>query len=109
MDEYVAGRGPDSYDDVQDAGFSHGFGRLEANRELVEWMRQYNADPSHAVTLRFYGFDSPTEMMGTDSPRDCWSSSSTTWPRSTAPARRAWRERIEPLLGEEPAGRTPRR
>jgi erythromycin esterase-like protein len=31
-------------------------------------MRQYNADPLHEDKIRFYGFDSPTEMMGTDSP-----------------------------------------
>jgi erythromycin esterase len=60
---------PASYDDVQDSGFSHGFGRQQANRELVEWMRGYNADPAHDVKLRFYGFDSPTEMMWSDSPR----------------------------------------
>jgi erythromycin esterase-like protein len=53
---------------VQDAGFSHGFGRLDANRELLEWMRRYNADSSRRVKLRFYGFDSPTEMTHTDSP-----------------------------------------
>src|SRR5262249_23928922 len=35
--EYVAGGGPASYEAVQDAGFGHDFGRLEANRELVEW------------------------------------------------------------------------
>ena len=52
----------------QRAGFSHGFGRLEANRELVEWMRQDNADPSHPIKLQFYGFDSPTEMCYADSP-----------------------------------------
>jgi len=57
---YVAGRGPASYEAVQDAGFGQGFGRLEANRELVEWMRRYNADPAHRVKLRFYGFDIPT-------------------------------------------------
>lgn len=69
VNEYVAGRGPTSYEAVQDTGFSHDFGRLEANRELVEWMRRYNADPAHQVKLRFYGFDSPSEMTGTDSPR----------------------------------------
>jgi erythromycin esterase-like protein len=53
---------------VQEAGFSHGFGRLDANRELVEWIRAYNADFSHRVKLQFYGFDSPTEMIGSDSP-----------------------------------------
>jgi erythromycin esterase len=69
VNEYIAGRGPASYEAVQETGFSHGFGRLEANRELVEWMRRYNADPSHSVKLQFYGFDSPTEMTGSDSPR----------------------------------------
>ncbi|MGI8587085.1 MAG: erythromycin esterase family protein [Chloroflexia bacterium] len=68
VNDYVAGRGPTSYEAVQDTGFSHGFGQLDANRELVEWMRQYNADPSHQVKIRFYGFDSPTEAYGTDSP-----------------------------------------
>jgi erythromycin esterase len=68
VNEYVAGRGQASYEAMQDTGFSHGFGRLDANRELVEWMRRHNADPSHRVKLQFYGFDSPTEMIGTDSP-----------------------------------------
>ncbi len=68
VNEYVAGRGPASYDALQDTGFSHGFGRLDANRELVEWMRAYNADGAHCVKLQFYGFDSPTEMMFSDSP-----------------------------------------
>ncbi len=64
VNEYIAGRGPASYEAVQEAGFSHGFGRLDANRELVEWMRRYNADPAHAIKLQFFGFDSPTEMYG---------------------------------------------
>ena len=68
VNEYIAGRGPDSYEALQEIGFSHGFGRLEANRELVEWMRLYNADPNHGFKLHFYGFDSPTEMIGSDSP-----------------------------------------
>lgn len=69
VNEYVAGRSPASYDALQDVGFSHGFGRLDANRELVEWMRAYNSDPANSIKLHFYGFDSPTEMTGTDSPR----------------------------------------
>src|SRR5947209_16951674 len=69
VNEYVAGGSPTGYEAVQDSGFSHGFGRLDANRELVEWMRHYNADPSHRITLQFYGFDSPTEMISSDSPR----------------------------------------
>src|SRR5690606_38508408 len=69
VNEYIAGRGPGSYEAIQETGFSHGFGHLKANRELVEWMREANADPARAVKLRFYGVDSPTEMTSTDSPR----------------------------------------
>lgn len=68
VNEYVLGRCPKSYQALQDAGFSHGFGRLGANRELVEWMRKYNADPAHGIKIQFYAFDSPTEMTSTDSP-----------------------------------------
>lgn len=67
--QFVAGRGLASYEDVKDAGFGHGLGQLEANRELAEWMRTYNADPAHRVKLRFYGFDIPTGTMGIASPR----------------------------------------
>jgi erythromycin esterase len=69
VNEYITGLGPESYEAIQDTGFSHGFGRLEANRELIEWMKFYNADSSHQTKLHFYGFDSPTEMTTTDSPR----------------------------------------
>lgn len=69
VNEYISGRGTASYEAVQEAGFSHGFGKLEANRELVKWMKAYNADSSHRIKLQFYGFDSPTEMMSSDSPR----------------------------------------
>jgi erythromycin esterase len=41
VNEYVLGHGPASYAAVQDTGLSHGFGKFEANRELVEWMRHY--------------------------------------------------------------------
>jgi erythromycin esterase len=68
--DYVNGRGPASYEAVRDAGFSHGFGRLEANRELVEWMRRYNADPAHEVKLHFYGFDMPGVVAGPASPHE---------------------------------------
>ena len=51
VNEYVLGHGPASYEALQDTGLSHGFGKFEANRELVEWMRQYNADPAHQRKL----------------------------------------------------------
>jgi len=101
VNEYVAGRGPASYEAVQEAGFSHGFGRLDANRELVEWMRQYNANPSHRVKLQFYGFDSPTEMMGSDSPRQVLHFV-LDYLASMDPADgQEHREHIDPLLGQD--------
>lgn len=57
VNEYVAGRGPASYEQLLDGAYGRGFGRLEANRELVEWMRAYNADPARSAKLSFYGFD----------------------------------------------------
>jgi erythromycin esterase len=70
VNQYVSdAEGRASYDDVKENGFSHGFGRDAMNRELVEWMRAYNAGQPNGGELRFYGFDSPTEMMYSDSPR----------------------------------------
>lgn len=66
VDAFVAG-GPGRIEDVLATGFSHGFGALRANRELVEWMRQENV--SRADKLRFDGFDGPMETEGTQSPR----------------------------------------
>lgn len=69
VNEYIHGRGPAKYQDLINTGFGHGFGQLEANRELVEWMRAYNLDPRHATKLSFYGFDIPSGRMGIASPR----------------------------------------
>ncbi len=101
VNEYVAGRGSASYDAVQDTGFSHGFGRLDANRELVEWMRHYNADPSHRVKLQFYGFDSPTEMMGSDSPSQVLHVVLDYLASIDGASGQEHRSRIDPLLGQD--------
>lgn len=69
VNDYVMGDDTRSLDEVMEAGFSHSAGKLVANRELVAWMRAYNADVSQGLKVQFYGFDSPTEMTGTDSPR----------------------------------------
>jgi erythromycin esterase-like protein len=102
---YVAGGGAHLLDEVLEAGFSHGFGRHRANRELIEWMRQYNDDPAHPVKLRIYGFDGPTEMTHADSPRqvfrfvlDYLDSAGHAANRREPEARR---ERIESLLGDD--------
>jgi erythromycin esterase len=101
VNEYIAGRGPASYEAVQDTGWSHGFGRLDANRELVEWMRQYNADRSHRLKLRFYGFDSPTEMTGTDSPSHVLHAALDYLASIDSISGQKRRERIDALLGSD--------
>ncbi|WP_225729515.1 MULTISPECIES: erythromycin esterase family protein [unclassified Nocardia] len=68
VDDYVTtGRG--DLDDVLARGFSHNFGALRANRELVCWLRDYNAGVAPADRVRFHGFDGPLEMAAAPSPR----------------------------------------
>lgn len=106
VNEYVLGRGPASYEAVQDTGFSYSFGKFEANRELVEWMRHYNADPAHQVKLQFYGFDSPTDMI-TDSPRQTLHFVLDYLSSVDEALAQEYRSRIEPLLGQDSAWMEP--
>ncbi len=107
VNEYVAGHGLPSYDEVQRSGFSHGFGRLDANRELVEWMRGYNADPAHGTKLQFYGFDSPTEMGSTDSPSHVLHFVLDYLDSIDGASGKERRERIDALLGQDAAWENP--
>ena len=92
-------------DAVQEIGFSHGFGRSVGNRELVEWMRGYNADAARDSSgkreLRFYGFDSPTEMMNTDSPGRVLNFVLGYLESVDASCGQEFRQRIEPLIGDD--------
>jgi erythromycin esterase len=106
VNEYVLGRSLASYEEVQDTGFSHGFGKFEANRELVEWMRQYNADPEHQRKLQFYGFDSPTDMSA-DSPRQILHSALDYLSSVDSGSSQEYRNRIDPLLGQDAAWENP--
>ncbi|MET9882137.1 erythromycin esterase family protein [Streptomyces sp. NPDC006430] len=67
-DAFVRG-GAGTLDQVMAEGFSHGFGQLDANRELVAWMRAYNQGRPAAEQLAFYGFDAPLETTSAPSPR----------------------------------------
>jgi erythromycin esterase-like protein len=50
-------------------GFSHGFGELDANRELVAWMREHNESRPEEQRVSFHGFDAAMETMSAPSPR----------------------------------------
>jgi erythromycin esterase-like protein len=103
---YVLGHGPASYEAVQDTGLSHGFGAFTANRELVEWMRHYNADRAPQQQLHFYGFDSPTDMIA-DSPRQVLSVALDYLTERDEALGQEYRERIDPLLGQDAAWENP--
>ncbi|WP_433605869.1 erythromycin esterase family protein [Dactylosporangium sp. CA-139114] len=68
VDDYVRD-GVGDLDTVLRDGFSHGWGRLAANRELVVWMREHNAARPPHERLSLQGFDAPTENMSAPSPR----------------------------------------
>jgi len=86
---------------------SHGFGKFEANRELVEWMRHYNADPAHQRKLQFYGFDSPTDVPSTDSPRQTLHFVLDYLSERDEALAQEYRGRIDPLLGQDSAWENP--
>jgi erythromycin esterase-like protein len=100
LDDFVTGRGAASYDDIQDSGFSHGFGRLTANRELAEWIRGHNAGLPDADKVHFYGFDAPTDMIA-DSPRHLLTFMLDYLASADPAAAEKHRAVIEPLLGED--------
>ncbi len=70
VDDHIT-TGAGTLDDVMEHGFSHGFGAVPANRELVRWMRAYNEE--HDEKLRFFGFDGPLEYWA-ESPRQALTS-----------------------------------
>ena len=56
VQDYVAGGPGDARQIVRD-NLSWGFGEFQENEALVQWMRQYNANPTHHRKVRFYGMD----------------------------------------------------
>jgi erythromycin esterase len=105
-DDFVAGRGgaldhAGSLDDALGRGITHDMGRMPANRELLEWMRRHNAGVPDADRLRFYGFDSPTEMMYADSPRQLLATALDYLATLNPASGQSRREQIEPLIGDD--------
>ncbi|MFE7982914.1 erythromycin esterase family protein [Streptomyces cellulosae] len=68
VDTYVT-TGEGSLDDVMRRGFSHGWGGSQANRELVGWIRDFNARRPADDHVRFAGLDGPLEITGAEGPR----------------------------------------
>ncbi|APE34547.1 erythromycin esterase [Nocardia mangyaensis] len=68
VEDYVR-VGIGSLDEAMHTGFSHGFGDLEANRQLVAWMRAHNEQVPPEDRVAFHGFDGAMETMSVPSPR----------------------------------------
>ncbi|MFJ8039207.1 erythromycin esterase family protein [Kitasatospora sp. NPDC096147] len=66
-DAYVAD-GTGGLDHATAHGFSHGFGAYPGNRELLRWMREWNAAHPAQDCLRFDGIDGPLEISGAAAP-----------------------------------------
>lgn len=105
--DFVTGRGADSYEAIQDSGFNHGCGRLTANRELIEWMRQYNADLDDRDKVHFYGFDGPTDAGPTDSPRQLLYFVLDYLSSINSAAADQYRAQIDALLGDDAVWENP--
>lgn len=97
VDDYVNGGGTD-LDDVLATGFSHGFGNVPGNRELLEWLREHNAGRAPRDRVRFYGFDAPTEQYRVPSPRTALSAVVEYLPAALLPASARG---LDTLLGDE--------
>jgi erythromycin esterase-like protein len=61
--------GVGALDAVMKEGFSHTFGDLDTNRQLISWMRDYNENRPAAEQVAFHGFDASLETMSAPSPR----------------------------------------
>ncbi|RIJ77267.1 erythromycin esterase family protein [Nakamurella silvestris] len=68
VNDYIGGADAE-IDEVLAGGFSHGFGSVPGNREIVEWLRTFNAGRPPHDRIRFYGFDAPLEYAGAPSPQ----------------------------------------
>ncbi|MEV6430578.1 erythromycin esterase family protein [Nocardia sp. NPDC051463] len=84
VEDYVSGATAE-IDPVLTTGFSHGFGAVPGNRELVEWLRAHNAGRAPQDRVRFHGFDAPLEFSGAPSPRHALSSTTEYLPAALRP------------------------
>ncbi|WP_327003320.1 erythromycin esterase family protein [Dactylosporangium sp. NBC_01737] len=67
VDAFVRG-GDGTLDAVTAIGLSHGLGQVDANRDLIAWMREHNAGRAPGDQVAFHGFDAPLEMTTAPSP-----------------------------------------
>ncbi|MFJ9365910.1 erythromycin esterase family protein [Nocardia sp. NPDC101769] len=84
VDDYVCGAATE-IDTVLAIGFSHGFGAIPGNRELIEWLRAHNAARAPEDRVHFHGFDAPVEYAGAPGPRHALSRAADCLPAALRP------------------------
>jgi erythromycin esterase len=100
VNDYVLG-GPGDLASAVSQGIGNTFDVLPQNRDLVHWMREYNADTKHAHKIEFFGFDvagSPANPNVTRGP-DTAMNEALRYLESVDPAEaRSFKNRLKSLL-----------
>ena len=99
INDYVLGA-RQAEDPAVQAWFGAGFGSLDANRELVEWIHDFNADQAYSPKLHFYGFDLPLGQGGLASPSRVLDLVLGYLDAVDSASAKTHRERITPLVGD---------
>ncbi|HON55786.1 MAG TPA: erythromycin esterase family protein [bacterium] len=68
INDYIHNNIDSTYQEIMDIGINNGFGRLKANQELIEWLKDYNSKKENFKKLNFYGFDIPGKNYGPAAP-----------------------------------------
>jgi erythromycin esterase len=68
LNDYV-GQGKGEFDAVLKQGFSNGFDTFQQNRDLIRWMRAYNARMPRANQVQIFGLDVPGSPGNFDAAR----------------------------------------
>ncbi len=103
VDDYVNGAETD-IEAVLATGFSHGFGTVPGNRELVQWLRDYNRGRAAQDRIRFHGFDAPMEISAAPGPRRFMTAVLDYLPTALRPASAL---DLDTLLGDDSAWTNP--
>ena len=103
--ERLAAGGPGDLRGTVRGALSWGFGNFPENEELIQWIREYNADTNHLTKIHFYGIDLsggdngafPKARRGADFAIDLLA-------RNDAAAAKGLREKLEPSLAKFTTG-----
>jgi erythromycin esterase len=102
IQEFVAG-GPGNAPQVTRDNLTYRFGRFQENVALVQWIRDYNADPPQGRKVRFYGFDISLGGPRTATPTPVAVETALSYiARTDAQAAGRLRQRLQPVLDRLP-------